>query len=575
METLFYHTLNSPLSPSANERDYKVSSAAVMDSQATLNERPEGKPTLDEEKQRMMDGTKTESDGSQSGEVSLDEYPSGAGLALIVMALILSNFLVALDLTIVGTAIPEITREFNTISDVSWYGSAFFMTVGGFQATWGKAYKYFPLKASYLVSIFIFELGSLICGVAPTSTALIVGRAISGVGAAGIGSGVFTITSFSAEPKKRPTLIGIVGLSYGVASAVGPLIGGAFTTNVTWRWCFYINLPVGGVAALIVLIFFKTPSKAKPTPAPLTEKLLQMDPVGTALVMGAIISFILALQYGGQTHPWNSSTVIGLLVGFGAMVIAFGIWEYLQGERATLVPRLVSDRNIWVNMVYSLFLSASKFAIIYYLPIYFQSIDNVSASTSGVWTLPSIVAFSISMVVSGGLITKTGIASPILVVGAAIATVGTGLLYTLDIGTGSGKWIGYQILSGVGWGLAFQVPIIVAQNVVAPSDIPPAIAIVLFFQTFGGAFGVSAAQAAFVNQILVNVPKVAPSVDPEGLVAVGVTSLRDTYTADQMPGVLLAYMDGLKAAFAVSIGMAGVAFLLSFLSKWARINVQL
>lgn len=121
------------------------------------------------------------------------------------------------------------------------------MTVGGFQSTWGKAYKYFPLKTTYLVAIFIFELGSLICGVAPTSTALIVGRAIAGIGAAGIGSGVFTIIAFSAEPKKRSTLIGVVGLSYGIASAIGPLVGGVFSDKVTWRWCKY---------ALVLLVLF-------------------------------------------------------------------------------------------------------------------------------------------------------------------------------------------------------------------------------------------------------------------------------------------------------------------------------
>ena len=147
----------------------------------------------------------------------------------------LSIFLVSLDLTIVATAIPKITSKFHSLDDVSWYSAAFFMTIGGFQSAGGKAYKYFPLKITFLISIFILELGSLICGVALSSTALIVGRAIAGLGAAGIGSGAYTLIAFSAGPKRRPMFTGIIGTSYGIAAVVGPLIGGALADKVTWR----------------------------------------------------------------------------------------------------------------------------------------------------------------------------------------------------------------------------------------------------------------------------------------------------------------------------------------------------
>ena len=193
--------------------------------------------------------------------VDPDEYPSGPRLAFIVVALMPSIFLVSLDLPIVATAIPKITSQFHGLHDVCWYSAAFFITIG-----------------------------ALICGIAPNSTTLIVGRAIAGLGAVDIGSGTYTLIAFSARTNKRPMFTGILGTSYGIAAVVGPLIGGALADMVSWRWCFYINLPIETISAFIILLFFKVPSAAMPKSATLLKKLIRIVPVGVILVIALVIS---------------------------------------------------------------------------------------------------------------------------------------------------------------------------------------------------------------------------------------------------------------------------------------------
>jgi predicted MFS family arabinose efflux permease len=399
--------------------------------------------------------------------------------------------------------------------------------------------------------------------------ALIVGRAIAGLGAAGLNTGSFTLVAFCAPPKKRPIFTGLIGLSYGIASVVGPLLGGVFTDSITWRWCFYINLPVGAVSALFIVFFFQSPAASKKTDHHTwRSKLLQMDPIGTGLVLACVTCYILAMQYGGQTHPWNSSVVIGLIVGFVLILATLVGWELHMGEKAMSPPRLVKRHA--VPSAVGFFFFGSYIVIIYYLPTYFQSIDGVSAIGSGVHNLPFILAVSIFTVLSGVLISVTGYPAPFVVGGAAIATVGCGLIYTLDIGTGAGKWIGYQILAGFGNGLGVQVPMIMAQANTDAGDMAATTAILMCFQTIGGAFMQAGAQAAFANRLLDELPNTAPDVAPGAVVAAGATELKSF--GSSLAGVRIAYMRGLKVAFAFACASMGVAFILALFSRRKKIT---
>ncbi|KAI5838933.1 major facilitator superfamily domain-containing protein [Morchella snyderi] len=517
---------------------------------------------------RAKEGEKDNGEFTEDGQ----NYPGPVALGLITMALCLAVFLVALDQTIIATAIPKITDQFGALDDVGWYGSGYMLTMCSFQLIYGKLYSYFSLKWCFLAAIGIFELGSLICGAAPTSEALIVGRAIAGLGCAGIFSGALIILAHSVPLRKRPMYSGLIGAMFGIASVAGPLMGGAFTDHLTWRWCFYINLPIGAVVMIAIIVFFTPPNRVKADKLTGMEKLKELDLAGTAVLLPGIVCLLLALQWGGSKYQWSNPKIIGLLVTAGVLLAAFVGVQAWRGEKATIPPRILRQRSILSSCIVSFSIGSCFMLLVFYLPIWFQAIKGVTATQSGIRNLPLILGVTICSILSGVGTTVFGYYTPFMYVGAVMSAVGAGLLTTFEVDTASPMWIGYQVLCGAGIGLVMQQPMIAAQTVLKLEDVPTGTSCVIFFQTLGGALFISVGQNVFTSKLIEGLTASMPDFDPAIVLSTGATSLQSMFSPDQLPMILQAYNDALTQCFYPSVAMACLGFLGSLGMEWVSVK---
>lgn len=317
-------------------------------------------------------------------------------------------------------------------------------------------------------------------GLAPSSTVLIVGRAITGVGGAGIATGGYAILTVVARPEVRPIFTGLVTTIYSIANVIGPIMGGAFAEHATWRWCFYINLPFGGTSGVIIFLFFRSQNPVRPKElVSLKEKLTHLDVVGITLALGSLICFVRALQVGGITKPWTSSEVIGLLVGFGVLTLAFVISQKVLEDRAMMVKKILKMRIVIVGMIYGFLFEGGFFTLLYALPIYFQAVSDVSPAQAGVRNIPLLLSCAIGSMAAGLLVSRFRHIVPLMVWASGVSCIGVGLVYMLDISSPSSQWIGYQVLAGLAFGTGLPLAIIASQGHVPNEDMPSATAMLL------------------------------------------------------------------------------------------------
>ncbi|KAJ3952529.1 hypothetical protein N0V92_011018 [Colletotrichum tropicale] len=506
------------------------------------------------------------------------EYPHGLKLILIIIALCLAVFLVALDQTIIAPALGAITSEYGSVKDIGWYGSAYLLTTTALQPMYGTVYKLFSVKYIYIAAIAVFEIGSLVCALAPNSTAFIIGRAVAGIGTAGLFSGSIVILSYTMPLEKRPLAFGLIGGMWGIASVAGPLLGGVFTEKATWRWCFYINLPIGGIAMVFVFFLLHLSRKNNPEGKTLVQRLMQLDLIGTAIFIPAIVCLLLALQWGGAEYPWKSAKIIGLFVGFGLMIIIFIGIQLWQGDKGTLPPYLFKNRNVVCAMLFACFFGAAFFPLIYYLSLYFQAIQGVSAVQAGIKILPLLLATVVASMASGALISVIGYYNAIILPSLVLFTVGSGLITTFDLDTPMREWFGYQVLAGLGIGAGFQIGVLVVQTVLPLEEVPVATAVVQFFQSFGGAIMIAVAQSLFQTGLVNGVTTRVPDLDPSIFINAGADQVRSILTqmgrADVIDAVLESYMVGLRHTYYVTVACAAAAFVACLGLQWKSVKKE-
>lgn len=502
------------------------------------------------------------------------KYISGFKLAAVIGSITMVVFILLLDVSIIATAIPKITSDFHSLDDVGWYAAAYQLASATLQPLTGKFYTHFSTKWVFVFFLFLFEIGSFICGVSTSSIMFIIGRVVAGLGGSGLINGALTMVS-GAVPVERRAFHTSLMMGIGQLGLIsGPLLGGAFTQYTTWRWCFYINLPAGAIAAciLVALDIPDLTKKEKFGIALIRKVIPQLDLLGFALLAPTSVMFLLALQLGGNEYEWGSACIVGLFFGSGVLAIIFVIRESRVGDKAMIPAKIITQRIAISSAVQGMFLFGTVTVASYYFPIYFQAVKGAGPALSGVYLLPSIFSQLALVVSSGWLVSKLGYYLPWPIASGVLSSIGNGLVSTFSPTTETAKWVGYQILLGAGRGAGMQMAMIAIQTGLPGYHIPVAIAFQVFCQNMLGSILLVVASTIFNQSLATELPKHAPSVTPEAASSAGgsAEAVRGLLPegSPELEGLLLSFSNSVDHVFIMLAVCSIASFVAAFFMGW-------
>ncbi len=481
-------------------------------------------------------------------------------ILVILFALMLGMFLAALDQTIVATALPTIAGDLHGLNHLSWVVTAYLIASTISLPLWGKFGDLYGRKNFFQISIVIFLVGSMMSGLSHSMIELISCRAIQGIGAGGLMVGSQAIIGDVIPPRQRGRYMGYFGAVFGLSSILGPLAGGWLTQHVSWRWIFYINVPIGIVALIAIALVLHIPTHRVPH---------KIDWWGTTFLSSGVVALILLTTWGGTTYAWGSTMIMALGIGGAALIAIFCLVELRAAE--PIIPLvLFRNRTFSAASAVGFVIGFTMFGAIIYLPLYLQIVHGASPTKSGLELLPMVAGMLVTFILSGQLVSRTGRYKIFPISGSAVLAVGLGFLAGLGPQTSFGYVALYMVIVGLGLGLVMQVLVVAVQNSVPYSQLGTATATATFFRTIGGAFGVAVLGAVFNAQLLA---KLRQNASPAVLKLLsGGTITANPAEISHLPlaqrtQVIDAFSHSLQTVFIVAVPFAIVAFALSWAIK--------